>query len=1271
MSVAFRRSLNWAWLSVAAVAVLLAVLVTLLRFGSPWLASWQQQWLNSQLNDQALTLEIGQLGLSWQDYGPVLVVSQVSLHQDNAPPITLRRALVDVQLWQSVRQWRPVLNELILDGLRVPIVLAADSGSEATPVSIDWRSLRHLVLQGVEQFSLQDAQLIVSSPDKDLVELHLPDLHWQNKPGLHQGQGRLGFGADARQQFQLSSRFSGPSDQLNGSVYLQADNVDASNVLSLIRPEDQAVTAKVNLELWLEWQQGQLSAGLLELGENRFGWGEQHDVAIKGGRLQWQPTDAGWQLASNNIDISVDGEVWPSWQLQLDQHQDQLQGYLNRLSFTDVALLAQWGESFWPGPARQLAGIAPRGQLTDVYFSADSDLAGWRWQGKLQNISTQAFEWAPQTQGINGRFVVAAEGGELSVQQQTAADWVFDDAFRTPWPMQRLAANVRWRKQPKGWMLWSRDLEVDTADLTLQGWFSLLLSEQASPLLSASARVDVLRAEQAFSYFPEPVMGRELVDYLQGAIMGGQAKGAEVLWYGRLNEFPYADDSGIFQARVPLRQAQFRFDPEWSPLSDLSLDLLFENDGLYMKGSQGRLGAVNASAIDARIVPLDENAKLELSADINGQGEAVTAYLQDSPLASSVGITLEQVQVSGPLEAKLALTIPLSGGAVAVTGQVDFSRNQVRVKPLDLGLREVTGRLLFDEQQTHFSNMKAQWNEQPLQLDYTGQDTPDSYKVALAIKGQLQAEKLRRVSPPLKALAGTADWHGQLDLTLPDQGPLHYRFTANSALTGLSSRLPPPLNKSAGRAQHSQLQLSGDINQAQLQLNIGEHINGQAKLAFANSGPQVQQLWLSAGAGVRASLPRAPLDIAVRVPDLPIDDWLALLSELQDALPSTGAPSQGQSKAGGISWPSPYRVMAQASRAELWQQPLNQLKLSIQPLNNNRQQLQISAEQAEGGIHFGGNQPLQANFKRLWLGQATAAIDQAKPADNQSGLDINIRPQQVPALQFTCDDCRWQQLALGKLSFALQPEPQNNKVLLSEFTLNGPLLKMQAQGQWLQEKSVNLSRLEWQSSSPSLQRVWQTLDKESPFSETSARLDGQLRWLDVPWQPKLANMNGTLAIDTGAGVLREINDKGAGLLSVLSLESLMRRLRLDFRDVYAEGFYFDSITASGELRSGVLHNEDLLLKGAAGNLRGNGGLDLVAERLDYQFELTPNLTGNLPVIAAFAVTPVAGLYVLALSKVLGPVVDVFTRIRYQVTGPLAEPNITELGRDKKRVSVPE
>ncbi|PSJ46723.1 TIGR02099 family protein [Zobellella endophytica] len=1249
-----RRSLSWAWLGLAACAVVLALLVTLLRFGSPWLAHWQQQWFDRLLSDNRMTLEVGHLGLSWRDYGPVLVMNEVSLHRPDGPAVTLRRAHVDLHLWQSLRQWQPVLNELILDGLRLPLDLAdrdAASGGRA-----DLAALRDLALSGVRRFSLRDARFLLTTPEQALLELEIPALRWQNEPGLHQGQGRLGFGPEAAQQFTFKGRFEGEQDRLDGAVYLQADGVDAGALIRRIRPDDDRVGAELSFELWLEWQQGRLSAGLLTLGENRLRWGEEHQVAVDGGRVQWQPTTDGWQLASREIDIRVDDEPWPSWRFQLDRREDRLHGYVDRLTFTDLALLAQWGEYYWPDASRQLSGIAPRGQLTNLSFSALPDGRDWRVSGELQDVSTGAYRWVPRTRGLDGRFVLSAAGGQLRLRQQQAADWVYDRAFRAPWPMRRLNTELRWRRQEQGWRLWSEQLQVDTADVTLQGWFSLQWSERESPLLSASAQVDLHRAERAFVYFPEPLMGRALVDYLQGAIGGGQAENAEVLWYGRLNGFPYREQPGIFQARVPLRDAEFRFDPHWQPLTGLSLDLLFENDGLTMTGPAGRLGEVDASAIEASIVPLTAAASLRLSAGISGDGQAVTRYLQQSPLADSVGQTLAQVQVAGPLSGSLTLDVPLAGGKVGVDGRVDFDQSRVRISPLDLPLDGVTGRLLFDDSQTRFAGMRADWAGHPLTLDYQGQAEGGGYQVRLDMRGRALAEALGRQLPSLQALDGAADWRGQLRLTLDDEGGVDYRFTADSTLAGLASGLPAPLEKSAAEPLPARLQLDGNRQQAELGLTLGPEIRGQARLAFGADGARVERLWLDAGEPSHPE-PRAPLDIALRTTTLRLDDWLAWLGT--GWAPVAGAPVAPRR----LRWPETYRVSVQASRARLWRQPLHQLRLALGPDEFGGHRIRVQAEEAEGELRWHAGQPWQADFSRLWLAPEPAA--ETTPS---SGPERHINPAQVPALRFACADCRWHELALGRVAVRLEPEPDG--VRLAELTLDGPLLQARAHGQWLQHQSGNLSRLEWQGGTPSVQRLWEGLGRSSPFSETSASLEGQLRWLDLPWRPDRQSLNGTLAVETGAGVITELNDRGAGLLSVLSMESVLRRLRLDFRDVFEEGFYFDRIGVSGEITEGVLRSDDFTLDGAAGDLRGRGQVDLAAERIDYQFEFTPHLTGNLPVLAAFAVTPVTGLYVLALSKVLGPVVDVFTRIRYRVNGPLEQPQVTELGREQGRISLP-
>jgi len=164
-------------------------------------------------------------------------------------------------------------------------------------------------------------------------------------------------------------------------------------------------------------------------------------------------------------------------------------------------------------------------------------------------------------------------------------------------------------------------------------------------------------------------------------------------------------------------------------------------------------------------------------------------------------------------------------------------------------------------------------------------------------------------------------------------------------------------------------------------------------------------------------------------------------------------------------------------------------------------------------------------------------------------------------------------------------------------------------------------------------------------------------------QPHKPSMNGSFKLETGEGLLRKLDSTSTRLLSMLSLNSLMRRLSLDFGDAFEKGFFFKSITASGSIRQGVVHNEDFALLGDAGDIAGRGKLDLVGKKLDYQFTFTPHFTNGVSLATAFAVTPVTGIYVLAASTLLSPVIDGITRISFHLQGPLESPEVTEIGRE--------
>ena len=85
-------------------------------------------------------------------------------------------------------------------------------------------------------------------------------------------------------------------------------------------------------------------------------------------------------------------------------------------------------------------------------------------------------------------------------------------------------------------------------------------------------------------------------------------------------------------------------------------------------------------------------------------------------------------------------------------------------------------------------------------------------------------------------------------------------------------------------------------------------------------------------------------------------------------------------------------------------------------------------------------------------------------------------------------------------------------------------------------------------------------------------LAGEVAWPGSPFSPDYASMTGQIKVAIESGQFLKAEPGAARLLSVLSLQSLPRRLSLDFRDLFAEGFAFDSV--DGDVKIGAGRGSD-------------------------------------------------------------------------------------------------
>ena len=144
-----------------------------------------------------------------------------------------------------------------------------------------------------------------------------------------------------------------------------------------------------------------------------------------------------------------------------------------------------------------------------------------------------------------------------------------------------------------------------------------------------------------------------------------------------------------------------------------------------------------------------------------------------------------------------------------------------------------------------------------------------------------------------------------------------------------------------------------------------------------------------------------------------------------------------------------------------------------------------------------------------------------------------------------------------------------------------------------------------------------------------------------------------------AGVGRVFNAQALRVFGLLNFNSIGRRLRLDFSDLFGKGLSYDRVKGLLVASNGVfVTREPIVLTGPSSNLELNGTLDMVADRIDAKLLVTLPLTNNLPIAALIVGAPAVGGALFLIDKLIGDRVARFASVKYTVQGPVKEPKIT-------------
>ena len=147
-------------------------------------------------------------------------------------------------------------------------------------------------------------------------------------------------------------------------------------------------------------------------------------------------------------------------------------------------------------------------------------------------------------------------------------------------------------------------------------------------------------------------------------------------------------------------------------------------------------------------------------------------------------------------------------------------------------------------------------------------------------------------------------------------------------------------------------------------------------------------------------------------------------------------------------------------------------------------------------------------------------------------------------------------------------------------------------------------------------------------------------------------------------------DPGSGrIFGLLSLQSLPRRLSLDFNDLFKKGFAFDSISGDFQIIKGYAHTDNLITEGPSAKIAIRGTTGLASHDYDQIATVTPALSGSIPVasalfgpvgIGAGAVYYIGGKMFKSIPKKI----DKFLTQNYSITGTWDTPIIKKIKKSK-------
>ena len=1260
----FGHSLLWVF---TVSVVVLAVLIVVARFFSTQVPAYKtevESYLSEAIGGQ---VSIGQMTARMDGFSPQLSLKDVALDELKQQTNTL--SIGEIRLSMNpldVLQGNIKPNKITIvntgisirrfaDG-HVSIVGFSDEKDDSSSGDFSW-----LLEDGF--FEVIDSQIVWKDDMRDEEDIYLENAHiiFQNIDQEHRLRIAASLPSKIGKDFVLSLVVKGDAlstTDWQAEGYLQTQKIQLSEVLQRLDIDEFEIQRGVGeVEIWSQWDAAELSRvrGKVHVDEARMVQ-KQTNLTVKNvsGLFDWEKLAHGWQLKTNEFAFKTDEvqQAKSKFSIQYEEVSDTnklMNITANGVDIQAVSNILKQSKLLKKEQYTLLHKLNPSGMLNNAYFSfkTSTEEDVWAGCGQLDGFSNDAMDNMPAIENFSSKGCSSESEGWLDVSTQDGSV-DFKKLFRDPLLLDTLRGRVTWMHGSDGWQLTSEEVNVETPHIATTTRFSAVIPAEGKPVsLELVSNFGVADAIHVPKYLPVGIMGDGVVAWLDAAFKGGQTIGGGVLLKGALKDFPFKSKEGLFQVLFNTKQVNLHYADNWPNLLDVAAEVEFKNQGMTIVSSQGAVAGNAIQQAKVQVADLAKDHYLSISGVINDELPGLYDFFKQSPLKQSIGGLLDHSGVTGLADVTLDIKIPLRKGLKAdVNAHAKVTNGKMTFPDLGESVQSLNGELMYGQQGLRATSVKGQVLGEPVLIDIY----PDKSNTIISAKGNVKTKTLASKYPSSiwKNISGKSA--AKLTVKVP-RGGLSADGAAilnlESDLKGVLVDYPEPVGKALNDVSH----LNVKTVLGELPTRVDVDYTGNIHSVFLFDQAKNKRLSLSkAGIHFGQGQPKNPtrpgIKISGQIKELDVPSWQKAVSDTTNAQDNGIGIKSFDVHIGRIMWPDKtYKdVTVRASRKpSAWQGHVkNQL--------------------------LDGEFYLPDDFRKgalVRLNLARLSLPKLEKGQTKENLSIDFEPKDFPNIDVTAKQFFVGVAELGSLTMRLRQKTKG--LIIQQLDLKSARDTFTAKGAWEKSSDESITGITGQLKSESLGTLLKDVGILSDLNGAPSDVYFDLNWPGAPQEFSKGILNGYATVNSGKGRLLNVEPGLGRVFGLLGLDTLKRRVQLDFSDLVKTGLGFDKIKGRFILVNGDARTTNLYLESPSSRLDIAGRVGLGKEDYDQLITVTPKSTESLPVAGAIAGGPVVGAAIYLVQKIAGKTVNKLTGYQYRVTGSWDDPEIKQLSKPGGKV----